>query len=47
MVKEGNQDVIAILNQYKKGNNLKDLSTDLRKYLRRKGDKENEKVLTC
>ncbi|CAD8185743.1 unnamed protein product [Paramecium pentaurelia] len=47
MVKEGNQDVIAILNHYKKGNNLKDLSTDLRKYLRRKGDKENEKVLTC
>ncbi|CAK87048.1 unnamed protein product (macronuclear) [Paramecium tetraurelia] len=47
MVKEGNQDVIAILNHYKKGNNLKDLSTDLRKYLRRKGDKENDKVLTC
>ncbi|CAK88814.1 unnamed protein product (macronuclear) [Paramecium tetraurelia] len=47
MVKEGNQDVIAILNNYKKGNNFKDLSTDLRKYLRRKGDKENDKVLTC
>lgn len=47
MVKEGNSDVIAILNHYKRNTNHKELSTDLRKYLRKKGDKENEKVVTC
>lgn len=44
MVKDGNQDVIAILNNYKKTTNSKEMSTELRKYLRKKGEKENEKV---
>ncbi|CAD8115193.1 unnamed protein product [Paramecium sonneborni] len=47
MVKDGNQDVIQILNHYKKINNPKEMSTELRKYLRKKGEKENEKAPQC
>ncbi|CAD8202321.1 unnamed protein product [Paramecium pentaurelia] len=47
MVKDGNQDVISILNNYKKITNHKEMSTELRKYLRKKGEKENEKAPQC
>lgn len=50
MVKDGNQDVIALLNHYRKlPQNHKELATELRKYLKRKQDhKENlaEKLQT-
>ncbi|CAD8203793.1 unnamed protein product [Paramecium octaurelia] len=47
MVKDGNQDVIAILNTYRKISNSKQMSTELRKYLRKKGEKENDTAPQC
>ncbi|KAM3135324.1 hypothetical protein pb186bvf_012622 [Paramecium bursaria] len=49
MVKDGNLQLIALLQNYKKGSVTKELQTELRKFIRKKDYKENiqEKLSTC